>query len=261
MIGLWLELPTWALFAVLTLGYGATGAVITWLAVASPVSPWIKSFTGVVAPFMATVSVLFSLLTGFLAGDIADRNRQAWRAVNGEASAIVMVNTLSIAAASDMAAIRAQLRTYVDSVLKDEWPAMAEGRRSAATGTALRDLLREVAEPAIARDAGQTVHAALLNAVIRVRDARADRLALASDQTNDVKWLTVLALGLVTQIAVALVHLDKPRAKVAAMAVFTLGAVIALGLVALQEYPFSGHMRVSPMPLERALALITPPGG
>ena len=36
---------------------------------------------------------------------------------------------------------------------------------------------------------------------------------------------------------------------------------IALGLVALQEYPFSGHMRVSPVPLERTLALITPPGG
>lgn len=256
MINGWLMLPAWALFGVLVAFYTATAAVIAWLAMASPVSGWIKSFTGVVAPFIAAVSVLFSLLTGFLAGDIADRNRQAWRAVNGEASAIVMLNTLSLAAVTDMSAIRGQLKTYADSVLTDEWAMMAEGRRSPATGAALRELLRHAADPAIARDAGQTAAPALLNAVIRIRDARAERLALASDQTNDIKWLTVLALGIVTQIAVALVHLDKPRAKIAAMAVFTLGAIIALGLVALQEYPFSGHMRVSPVPIERAAELI-----
>jgi hypothetical protein len=256
----WLMLPAWALFGTLVAFYAATAAVIAWLAMGSPVSGWIKSFTGVVAPFIAAVSVLFSLLTGFLAGDIADRNRQAWRAVNGEASAIVMLNTLSLAAVTDMSTIREQLRTYVGSVVKDEWATMAEGRRSVPTGAALRELLRQAADPAIARDAGQTVHTALLNAVIRIRDARADRLALASDQTNDVKWLTVLALGLVTQIAVALVHLDKPRAKIAAMAVFTLGAIIALGLVAMQEYPFSGHIRVSPVPLDKALTLIAQTG-
>jgi hypothetical protein len=260
VINAWLELPAWPLLGVLVVFYTASGAVIAWLAAASPLSPWIRSFTGVVAPFIATVSVLFSLLTGFLASDIADRNRQAWRAVNGEASAIVMLNTLSLAAVSDMAAIRGQLRTYVDSVLTAEWASMAEGRRSPPTGAALRELLRQAADPAIARDAGQTVNATVLNAVIRIRDARADRLALASDQTNEMKWLTVLVLGVVTQIAVALVHLDKPRAKVAAMAVFTLGAIIALGLVALQEYPFSGQMRISPVPLEKALALITAPG-
>lgn len=260
MINGWLTLPVWALFGVLVAFYAATATLIAWLAMASPVSGWIKSFTGVVAPFIAAVSVLFSLLAGFLAGDIADRNRQAWRAVAGEASAIVMLNTLSIAAATDMSAIRAQLGTYVDSVLKDEWAVMADGRRSPATGAALRELLRHAADPAIARDAGQTAATALLGAVIRIRDARADRLALASDQTNDIKWLTVLALGIVTQIAVALVHLDKPRAKIAAMAVFTLGAVIALGLVALQEYPFSGHMRVSPVPIERAAELMSQTG-
>ncbi|RAI40293.1 DUF4239 domain-containing protein [Rhodoplanes roseus] len=260
MINGWLTLPAWALFGILVAFYTATAALIAWLVMASPVSSWIKSFTGVVAPFIAAVSVLFSLLTGFLAGDIADRNRQAWRAVNGEASAIVMLNTLSLAAVTDMSAIRAQLKAYTDSVLKHEWAVMAEGRRSPATGAALRELLRHAADPAIARDAGQTAATALLNAVIRIRDARAERLALASDQTNDIKWLTVLALGIVTQIAVALVHLDKPRAKIAAMAVFTLGAVIALGLVALQEYPFSGDMRVSPVPIERAAELMAQTG-
>lgn len=258
MINAWLDLPVTALFAILTVFYAASGALMVWLAVASPLRDWVKSFTGVAAPFIGAVSVLFSLLTGFLAGDIADRNRQAWRAVNAEASGVVMLNTLSLAAVSDMSAIREQLRSYGQSVLKDEWASMAFGLPAPATGTALRDLLRLAADPAISRDAGQAVHTALLNAVIRIRDARAERLALASDQTNDVKWLTVLALGLITQLAIALVHLDRPRAKAAAMAVFTLGAIIALGLVAVQEYPFGGNIRVTPVPLEKALERIAP---
>lgn len=260
MINCWLDLPAIALFAILVLFYTATAALMAWLAFRSPVGPWIRSFTGVVAPFIATVGVLFSLLTGFLASEIADRNRQAWRAVTAEASSIVMLNTLTVAAAADMGAIRAQLRAYVETVLNDEWATMVDGHRSVPTGTALRELLRLAAAPAIARDAGQTLHTSLLGAVVRIRDARADRLALATDRTNNIKWLTVLMLGVVAQLAIVLVHLDKPRAQAAALAVFTLGAIIALGLIALQDHPFNGHIRVSPAPLERALALLAQPG-
>lgn len=260
MINSWLDLPAVALFATLIAFYAATAALIGWLVYRSPVGPWTRSFTGVAAPFIATVGVLFSLLTGFLAGDIADRNRQAWRAVTAEASGVVMLNTLAIAGAADMSAIRAQLQTYVETMLTDEWATMAEGHRSTPTGTALRELLHLASAPTIARDAGQTLHTTLLAAVVRIRDARAERLSLATDRTNDIKWLTVLMLGVVTQLAIALVHLDKPRAHAAALAVFTLGAIIALGLIALQEHPFNGHIQVSPAPLERALAVLSQPG-
>jgi hypothetical protein len=53
-------------------------------------------------------------------------------------------------------------------------------------------LLCEVSDPKIAHEAGAAVHAALLNAPVRVGTARSDRLALASDRTNDVKWILVL---------------------------------------------------------------------
>ena len=52
-----------------------------------------------------------------------------------------------------------------------------------------------------------------------------------------------------------LVHLDKPRAMLAALTVFATGAIVALGLIALQEHPFNGAFRVSPAPLERLLML------
>jgi hypothetical protein len=38
---------------------------------------------------------------------------------------------------------------------------------------------------------------------------------------------------------------------------FCLAASVTLSLIALQEYPFDGPLRVSPAPLERALATIS----
>jgi hypothetical protein len=69
--------------------------------------------------------------------------------------------------------------------------------------------------------------------------------------------VTVLVLGVLTQVSLALVHLDKVRALLSALAVFSLAAVVVLGLIALQEDPFAGSIQVSPAPLEDALATLT----
>ncbi len=125
---------------------------------------------------------------------------------------------------------------------------MAQGLLSPPTYVAYDDLLREVSNPAIAKDAGQAVHAAMLNAAIRVGTARSDRLALSSDSTNDLKWIVVIVLGIITQIAIGLVHLERLRAFVATLLVFSSAAIVALGIIALQEYPFYGPLQISPAP-------------
>ena len=130
---------------------------------------------------------------------------------------------------------------------------MADAGGSPKTETALSMLLAEVSQPKIATESGQAVYTALMNTVLRMRDARSDRLALASDRTNDLKWAMVLILGVITQVAIALVHLERPRAQTAAIAVFSTAAVVALGLIALQEQPFDGALRVSPAAIEQVL--------
>ncbi|HEX7792118.1 MAG TPA: DUF4239 domain-containing protein, partial [Afipia sp.] len=120
------------------------------------------------------------------------------------------------------------------------------------TAAAYDNLLHEVSIPSIAKESGQAVQTALLTAALRVGTARNDRLALSADHTNDLKWLVVIALGLITLVAIALVHLEKPRAFLASLIVFSTAAVVTLGILALQEYPFDGAFQVSPTPI-RAL--------
>ncbi len=255
MIESWLDLPSAGLFLALAVLYSATGAAIVLTAFAGFAAPAMRRFDGVVAPFFAAVSVLFALLTGFLASDIADRNRQAARAVQTEAGELRNIYTLSIASVSDMRSIRAALADYVKALIADEWPAMADNRPAPSAAMAYDALLREVSDPKIAQEAGAAVHTALLNAAVRAGTARSDRLALAADRTNDIKWTLVLLLGIMAQISIALVHLQKRGAQAAALAVFSLSAVIALGMIALQERPFAGDVRVPPGPLEEVAKL------
>jgi len=253
MLNNWFDLPLGLLFIVVAIPYVLAAAIIYWSSQCRPFRGKVQTLSGVVAPFFASVGLLFGLLTGFLANDISDRNRQAARALLTEADGLHTVQTLSIASATDMSAIRDALHAYAESVLKDEWPRMADDGRAVKTELAFTELLKQVSDPAIARTAGQAVHTALLNGVARIGSARTDRLALSDDRTNKYKWLTVFVLGIITQVALGLVHLDKPRAQVTALTVFSFAVIVTLTLIATQEHPFAGAVQVSPAPLQNFL--------
>ena len=255
MIETWLDWPAAGIFAALVALYGLSAAAIAWLSYGATAGPSARRLDGVVAPYFGAVGILFALLTSFLAGDIGDRNRQAARAVQAESGELRNVFTLSVASASDMRAIRAAWADYVKAVIDDDWKAMERGEQAASVNAAYDALLREVSDPKIATEAGAAVHEALLNAAVRVGTARSDRLALASDRTNELKWMMVLILGVMTQVAIGLVHLQKRDAQIAALVVFSIAAVVTLGLIAMQERPFAGTVSVAPAPLQELLKL------
>ncbi|WFU80643.1 DUF4239 domain-containing protein [Bradyrhizobium sp. CIAT3101] len=249
MIKAWLDLPIFELFAVLIALYATSGGVIV-VACFSPATVLpVRRLEGVVAPFFGTVGVLFAFLTGFLANDITDRNRQAARAVQSEAAELRNIYAVSIASVSEMGSLRAALAKYIAALVNDEWPAMARDKTAHSVEPAYAALMREVSDPRIAQAAGGAVQTALINAAVGAGTARSERLALASDRTIDVKWILVLILGVVTQISIGLVHLKKVGAQIAALTVFSIAAVMALGLIGLQERPFSGDIRVELGPL------------
>lgn len=255
MIRAWLDFNTFGIFATLMVLYYGAALALVFLAFRSPLRRRVQTLNGIVAPFFSSVAILFGLLTGFLASDVGERGRHAVRAMQAEASEIRNVYALSVAATSDMTDIRTALKVYVGSVLTDEWPLMMQGQPSPRTEVAYDDVLREVSDLNVGRDSGTPVQVALLAATIRAGTARSERLSIAADQTNDLKWVTVLILGLLTQIGLALVHLDRPRAMLTALTVFGSAAIVALGLIALQEHPYDGAFRVSKEPLEHLQTL------
>jgi hypothetical protein len=244
----WLALSVPVLFASLFAFYLATAALMVWLSFRSRLSERIQSFKGVVAPFFASTATIFGLLIGFLSNDIWERNKQAQRIVLTESDTLVALYSLSAASGSDNKSLRSAIRGYVRAVVEDEWPRLAvQQERSPQTDAAVNALLREVALPGTAKDVG--VQRTMLDMVLRIRAAHEDRVVLSNDRTVGTKWAAVLLLALITQIAIAVVHLERPRPQVAALFIFTLAAVSILGLLAVHEAPFEPPVFVPPGPI------------
>jgi hypothetical protein len=260
LIRAWLDLPIGAVFLVLAACLAVATAAVHWLSFGRITRPWALRHVGVVAPYAGVLAVLFSLLTSFLANDVWERERQAERAVLVERDGLLTAHELIAATAADMAGLREALRRYVRVVVAEEWPLMAEGGRSAAADDAIDALLREVAKSGVAAAVGQAAHGALLGSLLQVRRARDDRLLLSGDQADQTKWAAVLILALLTLVAIGIVHLERPRAQLAALVVFAVAVAATLGLVATRERPFAGAERISPAPLAEVLTDLTAEG-
>jgi hypothetical protein len=62
-----------------------------------------------------------------------------------------------------------------------------------------------------------------------------------------------MLIAFITQIAIAVVHLERPRPQVAALVIFTVAAVLLLGLLAMHEAPFEPPIFVPPGPIADVL--------
>lgn len=106
MIRAWLDMSSAGIFLVLIGLYFGMTLLLAALTFCRPFARSVQSLTGVVAPFFSGVAILFALLTGFLASDVAERGRQAYRVVHAEAGELRNIHTLSVASVSDMRTIR-----------------------------------------------------------------------------------------------------------------------------------------------------------
>lgn len=254
MIETWLALPLPALLAVLALFYVCTAIFLIWLSFGRATGPAVQSLKGVVPPFIGVVGAILAILIGFLASDIWDRERRAGTAVQTEADQLIALNTLTTTFALPRAALAMAIRTYAATVAQKEWPSMARQQFSPESEVALDQIFKALESLHLA--AGRAdLDRLMSNTALTLRSARNTRLALSQDHSENVKWLSVLVLALMSQVSVALVHLERPRPQIAAVTVLSASLIIVLGLLAVHEAPFAG-LAVSPAPIVHVLDIV-----
>jgi hypothetical protein len=255
IIGTWLELPAIPQVVLLGAFLLITGTVINLLSFYGPAGRWIGSFKGVVAPFFTAVTVIFALLAAFIASDVWRRNMEASQVVRAEADVLLGLYHLTPETAPGAAAVHDRIRAYIDSVIRQEWPRMYVGEGAPETEAALDALFREILSPSAQGSMQAAADYARVESALKLRTLHATRLSLAADRTDELKWATVLLLAVLAQLAIAVVHLERPRPQVAALTIFSASVVVALGLVAIQERPFVPPLEVPPTALEQVLRL------
>jgi hypothetical protein len=209
-----------------------------------------------VAGFLiAVVGALYSVLLAFVVVSVWESLEDADRVARREAELLVALYRDADAFPDDSAGLRVNIRDYADTVVADEWPAMADHQHEAAeTDVALHrmfDAYRAV-DP---QGAGQDVF--LRNALDRLDDvteARRERIAASATELPRPLW-GVLVAGCVITVGFSLFFPVK-AARVQAVMVGALAAMtgLMLYLVVALDLPFTGDLSVKPTAMREAIA-------
>ncbi len=248
MLDLWLGSNTWVIILVPFVVLYAIALAIVWVTHESPARPYFASCTGIPGPFFASVAVLFGLFAAFLANDVQRRNANAETAVFREAEGIRTILRLSEAVGKDAQSVQRASIAYLEFVLNEELPKMRQQGSVPNKLGAVRNLSSSVLTASLP----PAVQAAMIESLVTVREARLERRALSGDISAPLNWLAVIALGILTQVAVAVVQLDKARPQALALFVFTTAFATTVALIGVGERPFSNRI-IDDEPLREAL--------
>ncbi|HEX3919984.1 MAG TPA: DUF4239 domain-containing protein [Caulobacteraceae bacterium] len=207
----------------------------------------------------AIVAVLFAVLAALVTVDVWESAARAGELATGEAnqlsSLVLDAPGLDPAVAEH---IRAGVESYIEIVVKKEWPAQRAGKaddKAYETGwVEVGKISTELAayEP---QTMGQNAtKAEMLHTVNQLINARQVRILAAADHLPDVTWLMLILAGAVSIFYVYLfgahsfwIHLTF-TGLIAAMIALVFVLIIAL------DFPFRGELSVRPEAFERVMA-------
>ena len=207
---------------------------------------------GAVSPgLLPPMALVFGLLIGFLAAEVWSSNSNAQQAVDSEASALRSVDLLDRDfPAADQRRMDLLIRGYIEQAVTHEWPAMAQQNATLVAAPPQLALALQVALGLPADDPGRAIaQREIVTSLEAALDARRQRIIISESAVNSAKWAGVIALGILTLIAIACVHSANRRTTAIAMALWASAIVVSLLMIGVQDRPFAGPYRVQPTPL------------
>ncbi|MFZ4790975.1 MAG: hypothetical protein ACOYMW_08805 [Candidatus Competibacteraceae bacterium] len=239
MIETWLNFPFWLAVLATLLFWLATAAGVWGIFQYPRLASFWRNCTGIAPPYVSIFATLFGLSVSFLSADIWQRAEQAQQVVLQEASQLNYLLHFAEAIGPAGQTITAPICAYAKSVVQQEWPVMVrDGEASPVTEAAFDHLLSLLTAPAFTAQVDATLRREMLNAFNQVRQYRVDRIQLSNTYSHFGKWMIVLFLGFMTQVAIGVVHLEKPHARAITLFIFTMAMAVTLILLAGMDQPF-----------------------
>lgn len=224
------------IFVAFGVGSFAVSVAFLWL---SHLRLGAKSTPIPVAPFFNAVTTVWALSFGFTAAEIWSANSDAGQAASAERSALTRLAGMADRDALDLPVVVDGLRAYKIAIETIEW-----GRNFNREAAAEAEMAVQHIRLGIVNAAKEGALPVLVGKMVQdfdeLQDARNERLAIGRGSHSAYKWYLVIFLTVLSQIAIASVHTDRPRAGRRALAIFTVAATVSLWILALHANPYVG---------------------
>jgi hypothetical protein len=196
---------------------------------------------------MAIAGVVYAVLLAFIAVAVWQGYGQADMLVQSEANLVGNLYRDTAGLPDPQAQeLRHTLFVYAETVVQDEWPALAAGSDNAAAGWQLLDSLHLTLVQIQSEDTGtESIRTEMLHSLDELYNARRGRFHSASVELPPVLWWNLLA-GAALLLAFCYLF-GPPNLAMHAATVSLLGATIGLVLILilLLIHPFEGDNHIS----------------
>ena len=209
------------------------------------------------AAIFSIIGVTFAVLLAFVAMLAWEGFNKAKAASYAEAALVRDVYNVSAGLADpEMTSMRDDLIGYVETVVRVEWPAQAEGRTVDRGASYLERLNRTAVALKPSSVADGNLHAQLLQSLARLWDARQQRLLADETTIPAVVWIVTLVGGGLTIAFGSFLGVPSLGMHLAMSATLAVSGALVLILIIALSNPFRGDFRVSTQPFDQVLAQI-----
>jgi Protein of unknown function (DUF4239) len=251
------QFPIWAVGVSLAI-VAVLGTVLLELGVRHFVSAdFRRQHNDVAAAIFSIIGVTYAVLLAFVAMLAWEGFNKAKAASYSEAALVLDVVQMADGLAEPARAkLLDDMNRYTRAVIAIEWPAQAEGRVVRA-GDRYLDELQGLAiglKPSSQADAN--FHALLLQSLMRLRDARQERLLAAETTIPGIVWIVVIVGGAITIAFSSFLGAPSVRMHLSMCCLLAVSGVLVLVLIIALSNPFRGDFRISTAPFDYVLSRI-----
>jgi len=211
----------------------AVALVLFGLEARGPLAPMLQKPLGLVAGYFTSVAILFGLMSALLMNDVWQKDNAARQSVQAEDDALRAL--FQLARINALPDLNPLFKAYATTAAQENpWSRAAPHARQ-KTDRAYEAIVSGVSQAHGLESGTRTF---ILSTAVDMRRARDRRLYVADDETVGIKWLSMIVLGALTQIAILLVHTGERTAIRVSVSLFTVAFTFCLLIVAIFDTPF-----------------------
>jgi hypothetical protein len=253
-----LGLPT-SLATLVVVGFAVAVSVLGFLAFHLLVPHPLRSRHNDVAGFtLGPVGVVYAVLLAFIAVAVWEDFGRAGNLVATEANLVGNLYRDTVGLPDPPAAdLRHDLFVYAETVVQDEWPALAAGQVADAAGWQLLDRFHLALVQLRPPDRGTGVVAAeMLRELGDLYSARRGRFQAAGQRLPPILWWNLLAGAAIVMVVSYLFGVPSLGMHAAMIALLGASIGLVLALILLLQSPFRGENHVSAQPFAELVATV-----
>jgi hypothetical protein len=202
----------------------------------------------------AVLGVAYAVLLGLMVIAVWEEWNAATAATDQEASEVAEVFWLAHRLPEPEGRHLQELaRSYVRTVVNEEWPLMERGRVSPKAWAILDEIRNEIQRMKPTTETEQVLYEQGLQQVGELADARGERLLDAEQGVPAILWVVLIVGGVEVVGFTYLFGLESTTVHVLMVTSLTLVIALVLFTVAALDYPFKGDVRIGPDAFEQVL--------